>query len=155
MKKNLIKKINNRKGFTLIELLAVIIILAILMLIAVPGILKTVNKSRVNTFIDQSQIIYKTAKQEWASNLDEGSKAVVYSSFENGKSLELEGNENIAYCVKIGIDGNVTEIRVSDSSISKSINLFEEPPAISAIKKSEIDTTFTQVKTTDCSGYEN
>ena len=94
MKKNLIKKINNRKGFTLIELLAVIIILAILMLIAVPGILKTVNKSRVNTFIDQSQIIYKTAKQEWASNLDEGSKAVVYSSFENGKSLELDGKEN-------------------------------------------------------------
>ena len=46
----------NKKGFTLIELLAVIIILGILMIIAIPSVTKYINDSRKEAYI-------KTAKQ--------------------------------------------------------------------------------------------
>jgi len=42
----------NKKGFTLIELLAVIIILGILLLIAVPAVSKYIENSRKNTYIN-------------------------------------------------------------------------------------------------------
>ena len=41
----------NKKGFTLIELLAVIIILGILMIIAIPSVTKYINDSRKNSYI--------------------------------------------------------------------------------------------------------
>ncbi|MEG2564245.1 MAG: type II secretion system protein [Bacilli bacterium] len=50
MKKNL-----NRKGFTLIELLAVIVILGIIMLIAVPSISKIITGAKRDAFISMGQ----------------------------------------------------------------------------------------------------
>ena len=44
-------KLKNSKGFTLIELLAVIIILGVLLLIAVPSVSKYIEDSRKNTYV--------------------------------------------------------------------------------------------------------
>lgn len=44
------KKVLNRKGFTLIELLAVIIILAVIMVFAVPAIMETSNTAQRKSF---------------------------------------------------------------------------------------------------------
>ena len=41
----------NKKAFTLIELLAVIIILGILMLIAIPSVTNYINNSRKSTYV--------------------------------------------------------------------------------------------------------
>ena len=45
----------NKKGFTLIELLAVIIILGILMIIAIPSVTKYINDSRKSSYIDTAR----------------------------------------------------------------------------------------------------
>lgn len=49
------KLLNNKKGFTLIELLAVIVILAILVMVAIPAVTKYLNSARQGTFADNAK----------------------------------------------------------------------------------------------------
>ena len=49
------KLLNNKKGFTLIELLAVIVILAILVMVAIPAVTKYLNAARQGTFADNAK----------------------------------------------------------------------------------------------------
>lgn len=49
----------NRKGFTLIELLAVIVILAIILLIAVPQVQQIIDKSKQDAFASSYRMVLK------------------------------------------------------------------------------------------------
>ena len=51
------EKINVKKGFTLIELLAVIIILGILMLVAIPSVTKYISDSRKEGYVATAKTI--------------------------------------------------------------------------------------------------
>ena len=52
---------NKNKGFTLIELLAVIIILGIILLIAIPSVTNSINSSRKKSFADNAKTIINSA----------------------------------------------------------------------------------------------
>ena len=52
----------NKKGFTLIELLAVIIILGILMIIAIPSVTKYISDSRKSSYVDTAKEIIAGAR---------------------------------------------------------------------------------------------
>ena len=57
------KKINmNSKGFTLIELLAVITIMGILMMVAIPSVSRTIENSRRDTFADVAKSYVNTIR---------------------------------------------------------------------------------------------
>ena len=52
----------NKKGFTLIELLAVIIILGILMIIAIPSVTKYISDSRKSAYVDTARQLIGSAR---------------------------------------------------------------------------------------------
>ena len=63
-KSTLKKKRKKKRGFTLIELLAVIIILGILMIIAIPSVTKYISDSRKSAYVDTAkQIVGSTRNQ--------------------------------------------------------------------------------------------
>ena len=61
-KKNIKKKKKKNKAFTLIELLAVIIILGVLMIIAIPSVTTYISNSRKNAYIDTAKNIVGGAR---------------------------------------------------------------------------------------------
>jgi len=58
----------NKKGFTLIELLAVIGVLGIILLIAVPRILNTINNNRIALYHEQESRLEELAEQYLSEN---------------------------------------------------------------------------------------
>lgn len=73
----------NNKGFTLIELLAVITIMGILMMVAIPTVSRTIENSRKDTFLDTVKQYVAGAKNMWAAdNLKCGD--YVSSAVQNG-----------------------------------------------------------------------
>lgn len=61
----------NNRGFTLIELLSVIIILALIMVIAIPSILSTMNQARKESFYLYAQSLQSKALAAYTSRQDE------------------------------------------------------------------------------------
>ena len=101
-----------KKGFTLIELLAVIIILGILMLIAVPSVTAYINNSRKNAYAETIQGIVKGA----VNKINDGSLEVYDTDttyYIPASAIELEsgtlqspyGKINTAYVV-VTYDGD-------------------------------------------------
>ena len=52
----------NKAGFTLIELLAVITIMGILMMVAIPSVSRTIENSRRDTFADNALTYVNTVR---------------------------------------------------------------------------------------------
>lgn len=61
------KKINS-KGFTLVELLAVIVIMGILMMVAIPSVSRTIENSRKDTFVDIAKSYANAVKTLWTAD---------------------------------------------------------------------------------------
>ncbi len=62
------KGLKNNKGFTLIELLAVIVILGILMIVAIPQVTKYIEQSKKDTFVDTAKAYVNAARYAYLND---------------------------------------------------------------------------------------
>lgn len=105
----------NRKGFTLVELLAVIVILGIIALIAVPNVLGTLNKSKGKLSQVQKETILSACKNYVTANVgamnDDAPNEISIDALHSGGFLEsstysdLNGG-SISACVATWDDSN-------------------------------------------------
>ncbi|NLL44781.1 MAG: prepilin-type N-terminal cleavage/methylation domain-containing protein, partial [Mollicutes bacterium] len=83
-----------RKGFTLVEILAVIIIISVLSLIVIPTVIKSIEKSKKDAFINAAYNIKKVAELEFINTEMKSSFTGLEFTFENGvMSASVEGKK--------------------------------------------------------------
>ncbi len=105
----------NKKGFTLVELLAVIAILAILVIIALPNVIKLYNNAKKNTFLTEARTIYKEAKNKYIYENMNGNK-LNYISSNTKTALDLSGNNDIEYKIRLNSDGTIRRFQVKNKN---------------------------------------
>lgn len=82
----MLKKVKlNKNGFTLIELLAVIVIMGILIMVAIPSVSRVIENSRKDTMVTLAKTYANAAKKLWTSDsLYCGSESKLSSAVDNG-----------------------------------------------------------------------
>ena len=89
----------NKKGFTLIELLAVIIILGILMIIAIPSVTTYIQNSRKSAFVDTASAYIDAVR----TRVNEGKELKFFGT--NTMYLVPVGHESGKSCVSVESGG--------------------------------------------------
>ena len=104
----------NKNGFTLVELLAVIVVISIVLLLAVPKIGDVVEQSRMNTFLGEAKNVFKMAELVSVDDLSTN-----YISSEDETRLDMDGND-LKYCITLDAEGEIASIVVRNGNYSVS-----------------------------------
>ncbi len=115
-----------KKGFTLVELSAVIAILAILVIIALPNVMGMFNQAKKNSFTTEVKNVFQVAQQQWMTDSMMSTDSITYARVANGASLkcngkdlpqlQLSGRTELQYIITINKSGNVTKFYAKDGT---------------------------------------
>lgn len=102
----------NKKGFTLVEVIVVLVILAILIAIAVPSVMKYIDDANDAKYLAEARAVYVAAEAEVTKDYADN-RAIDDSIYEN--------DENIMTAVTAAVDFEVSEIVISPT-VDDSLN---------------------------------
>lgn len=103
-----------KEGFSLVELLAVIAIMAILVLIAMPNVMEMYNQAKKQSFLNEAKVLFKEAVVVYVAEKKKGNKLSEFNSNDPYDSYLTESN--LKYCVELDTKGRVTLLKVSNGS---------------------------------------
>ena len=98
----------NKKGFTLIEILIVIALIAVVLLLLVPNVTKTFNKTKEKMFLNSVQTLYKEAKDQFTE--DKANKVEELYGYYCDEQTEQESGLN---CKRLNVKGDIIRYFVS------------------------------------------
>ena len=79
----------NTKGFTLVELLAVIVIMGILMMVAIPAVSRTIENTRKDSFVNTAKNYANAALTQWTAD-GFSCSGITSSAVDTGKDYYIE-----------------------------------------------------------------
>ena len=79
----------NTKGFTLVELLAVIVIMGILMMVAIPAVSRTIENTRKDSFVNTAKNYANAALTQWTAD-GFSCGGITSSAVDTGKDYYIE-----------------------------------------------------------------
>ena len=123
----------NRKGFTLVELLAVIVIMAILLMVAIPAVNNILQDVRKRTFVNEAKTIYNEAMNKYISESSQGFELKTISS-EDDSAIEMTG-EKLDYCVILDDKGKVSKLAVGNN---RYYIMLDQVKDVESIKKGDV-----------------
>lgn len=111
------------KGFTLVELLAVIIILALIMLIAIPAVVSTMRAAQKESFYLYAQSLQSKAIAKYTQDLEHDKKNTDCAIYDIGSDLGLSNTGEYEGWVKVSRKSSQSGKRNIVLTISNSTNL--------------------------------
>ena len=93
------RKINNKNGFTLIELLAVIVIMGVLMMVAIPAMTRYIENAKRDVFADTAKKYISAARY---TLLSDGFQCMDPGPVSCGLS-DLESNNKLFLIIPVGL----------------------------------------------------
>ena len=108
-----------KNGFTLVELLAVIAILAILVAIVMPNVMKEYNKAKASVFVTDSKSFMNAAMSEFTTDaMNHAGKTIYYSSKPNSdlNTSKLNIDSDKEYFIEMDRHGNFKRFVIYNES---------------------------------------
>jgi prepilin-type N-terminal cleavage/methylation domain-containing protein len=155
----------NKNGFTLVELLAVVAIMAVIIIIAIPNVTESLNEAKADNFGNEVNALYSTAKTEY--NLLKGRGKLKFHDIEgqrygvfcngysdeeqpqcvNAEPLSTKNKSEMKYKIIIDMQGRVVYLYTTDGRF---IYECENPEACSEFKNEYIfDTSSSKYRSGD------
>lgn len=138
----------NKKGFTLVELLAVIVVLAIIMVLTLPTIMKSMSSARQSTFLLYANRMLDTAADQYQSDdlLGTGKKCYSITKLNNGNTTKYTGK------VYISDNGTVFKIKMYDDNFQIGFDCIKKTIKETDEHGQQVDKTVCDEKLSDKAG---
>ena len=135
--------LKNKKGFTLVELLAVIVVLAIIILIAMPAVLSSMEKARKNSFAVEANEVIRAAQTAYADAVMNGKAAgnsicVPYNYLKKGFLEKNDPNYNGSVLITINPTSGQASYNIYLSNSNYTVDPTKNTPDIDSSKVKQV-----------------